>query len=84
MSLNIKKKETHKLAARVAKLTGESMTEAVTQALQERLERLESSHEGGLAERLAEIGRDSAKHVKEPFKSMNPDDLLYDDMGLPK
>jgi len=32
MSLNIKNKEAHKLASQPAKLTGESLTEAVTKA----------------------------------------------------
>ena len=38
MSLNIKDPETHELAAELAKATGESMTKAVTLAIQERLE----------------------------------------------
>ena len=41
MSLNIKKPEAHALAERLAKLTGETLTEAVTTALRERLARLE-------------------------------------------
>ena len=41
MSLNIKNPEAHALAARLAKKTGETLTEAVTIALRERLERLE-------------------------------------------
>ncbi|HEX5078287.1 MAG TPA: type II toxin-antitoxin system VapB family antitoxin, partial [Geminicoccaceae bacterium] len=39
MSLNIKSAEAHELAAELARLTGESMTKAVTEALRERLER---------------------------------------------
>lgn len=39
MSLNIKSREAHELAAELARLTGESMTKAVTEALRERLER---------------------------------------------
>ena len=45
MSLNIKNKETHKLADQLAKLTGESMTDAVTKAVRERLEKLITSLE---------------------------------------
>ena len=41
MSLNIKNPEAHALAARLAKKTGETLTDAVTIALRERLERLE-------------------------------------------
>jgi hypothetical protein len=39
MSLNIKSPEAHELAAELARLTGESMTKAVTEAIRERLER---------------------------------------------
>jgi antitoxin VapB len=38
----------------------------------------------GTAERILKIGRDCAAHIKEPFKTMNPDELLYDEKGLPK
>jgi antitoxin VapB len=84
MSLNIKNKETHKLASQLAKLTGENMTEAVTKAVRERLERIRSERGPGLAERLAEIGKDCAAHLKEPFRSAAHGDLLYDDKGLPR
>ena len=43
MSLNIKNKDAHKLANQLAKLTGENMTEAVTNALRERLDRVRSA-----------------------------------------
>ena len=39
MSLNIPSPEAHELAAELARLTGESMTKAVTEAIRERLER---------------------------------------------
>ena len=84
-SLNIKSKETHQLAARVAKLAGESMTEAVTQSLRERLERLESKHKQGLAERLLHIGDEFAAHLPSHDQSVDPTAFLYDDeTGLPK
>lgn len=41
MALNIKNREVESLAAEVAELTGESKTEAVRRALEERLLRLE-------------------------------------------
>jgi antitoxin VapB len=40
MSLNIKNEETHRLAQELARLTGESMTAAVTEAVRERLDRV--------------------------------------------
>jgi antitoxin VapB len=84
MALNIKNPETYKLAEELARRTGQNMTEAVTQALREQLDRLRHSQESTLAERILAIGRDCAAHLKEPFKSIDPDELLYDDKGLPK
>jgi antitoxin VapB len=84
MSLNIKNQEAHRLAQQLATITGESMTEAVTEALRERLDRVRRDPRQGMAERLMKIGKECAAHIKEPFKSMNVDDLLYDEKGLPK
>ena len=84
MSLNIKNKEAHKLANQLAKLTGENMTEAVTKAVRERLDRLRSQRGSGLADHLVRIGKDCAAHLKEPFRSADHDNLLYDEKGLPK
>ena len=84
MSLNIKNGEAHKLARQLSRLTGESMTEAVTEALREKLGRVQNKQSGGLAGRLLEIGRDCAPRLKEPFRSADHGDLLYDEKGLPK
>ena len=46
MALNIKDRDTERLAAEVAALTGESKTAAVRQALKERKQRLEVAHAG--------------------------------------
>ena len=79
-----KNKEANQLARQLAKLTGESLTLAVTEAVRERLDRVRSEHGIGLAERLLLIGRDCAAHLKEPFRSIDHDDMLYDDRGLPE
>ncbi len=84
MSLNIKNEETHKLANQLANLTGENMTEAVTKAVRERLERIRSQRGGGVAERLLRIGKDCAARLKEPYRSAAHADLLYDEKGLPR
>ena len=82
MSLNIKSEDAHRLARELAALTGESMTAAVTEALRERIERAKRSERHGLAERLLAIGRDCAAHLKEPYRSIDHAELLYDDRGL--
>jgi antitoxin VapB len=84
MSLNIKNEEAHKLAQELARRTGESMTEAVTEAVRERLKRVQDEGAGKLSDRLLEIGRDCAARLKEPFRSADHGDLLYDEKGLPK
>jgi antitoxin VapB len=84
MGLNIKKAETQKLARELAKLTGESMTAAVTEALRERLDRVRSSQGAGVADRLLKIGKDCARHLKEPYRSADHGELLYDEKGMPK
>jgi antitoxin VapB len=84
MTLNIKNEETHRLARQLASRTGESMTAAITAALQERLARIEREDEGGLASRLRAIGRDCAPRLKEPYRSADHGDLLYDEHGLPR
>jgi len=84
MAMNIKNEETQKLALQLSKLTGESMTSAVTEALRERLERLRAEQGAGMAERLMKIGRDCAAHLQEPFRTADHADLLYDEKGLPR
>lgn len=84
MALNIKSGDTHRLARELAALTGESMATAVTIALQERLDRLRQGEAGDLVEELLAIARDAAPRFKEPWRSMDHGDLLYDDKGLPK
>ncbi len=84
MSLNIKNEQAHKLANQLARATGESMTEAVTKAVEERLECIRAERGSDLAARLLKIGRDCAAHLKEPFRSASHGDLLYDKKGLPR
>jgi len=84
MNLNIKNQEAHRLAEKLAKLTGESLTSAVTTALRERLQRIQQEEKSRLADRLLELGRDCAVHLKEPFRSADHGELLYDEQGLPR
>ena len=84
MSLNIKSEEAHRLAQELARLTGESMTAAVTQAVRERLDRVRREQAVSLADRLLAIGKDCASRLREPFRSVDHADLLYDERGLPR
>ena len=61
MALNIRNAETERLAAELARITGETKTVAVTQALRDRLARVRRGRDGGsLADRLVAIGRECA------------------------
>jgi antitoxin VapB len=84
MSLNIKNEDAHRLARELAEATGESMTLAVSEAIKQRLERVRENSRAGLAERLLKIGRECAAHLKEPYKSIDHGELLYNEKGLPK
>jgi antitoxin VapB len=84
MSMSIKNKEACRLIKQLARLTGESLTTAVTEAVRERLDRVRRKHGVDLAERLLVIGRDCAAHLKEPYRSTNHGTMLYDERGLPK
>ena len=82
MGLNIKNEETHQLVRELSERTGETMTTAVTTAVRERLERVRREQGQSLADRLLAIGKDCAARLKEPFRSADHADLLYDERGL--
>jgi len=84
MSMNIKNDETYQLARELVKLTGESLTGAVTVALRERIERIRGERGAGLAERLVAIGKECASHLGDPHRAAEHGDLLYDEIGLPR
>ena len=84
MGLSVKNPETEHLVRELARLTGESQTKAITEAVRERLRHLQAGRGEGLADRLLAIGQDCAPRLKEPFRSAEHGDLLYDDLGLPR
>jgi len=84
MALNIKNPEACELVQELAQLTGESMTEAITTAVRERLERTKQHSKEGVAEKLMQIARESGPLWVEPYKSTPHGELLYDEDGLPK
>lgn len=84
MALNIRNRETERLASELAAETGETKTEAVTKALRDRLTRVrrERSHRG-LADELDEIARHCAALPVRDDRT--PDEILgYDAHGLPR
>ena len=84
MALNIRNRETERLAEAVAKLTGETKTQAVMQALRDRLARLRRERTNRrLADELDEIARHCSRL---PIRdSRTADEIIgYDERGLPR
>ena len=86
MSLNIKNPETYRLVKELARETGQSMTAAVADAVRERLERIRAERgekridiERGLA-----LLREIRERLGPEYLAQDFDELLYDEMGLPK
>lgn len=85
MTLNIKNEKTCRLARDLARLTGDTMTGAITLALQERLAREERRRDlDARIEELLAIGRRCAESLQPGPSAVEHGDLLYDDRGLPK
>ena len=83
MPLSIKDPEADRLARAVAQRTGESISNAVITALRERLEREEQKAEDveSLVQEAMAIGR---HFVSLPVTDKRvPDEILYDDNGMP-
>jgi antitoxin VapB len=74
MSLNIKNAEAYALASELARLTGNSMTTVVLEALQKETR----------VQELMAIGQRCAAHIVQPVNAVDHGDLLYDAHGLPR
>lgn len=81
-TLNLKDPEAHRLAAEISRLTGESMTRAVTTALKEKLDRIEHCDSKATTQELRAIAKGISSQVQRPY--IDHSALLYDENGLPK
>ena len=83
MALNIRNQHAEELAVTVARLAGETKTQAVTQALQERLDRIRAASVGkNFVEDILEIGRQCA--ALPVLDDRSADEIIgYDENGLP-
>ncbi len=84
MQLNIKNPEARELAAELAKRTGESMSQAVTTAIRERLDR-ENRDKQRFYKRMGDIA-DELENLPalDPRSLYEIMDDMYDEDGLPK
>ena len=83
MALNIKNLRACLLIEELAKTTGETMTGAIVIAVEERLKRLRQQQPASLADRLLAIGQDCAKRLGPEYRTLDHDQLLYDEKGMP-
>jgi len=84
MPLNIRNKVTEALASELAKLTGETKTMAVTEALRERLRRVRETR---VRKRIADELDEIALHCSTlPIRdARSADDIIgFDEHGLPR
>ena len=84
MALSIKNEEVDQLARKLARLNDESLTEAVLQALRERLERMQGRKTG--AELFEAVERIQERIARAPeLDSRTSDEIIgYDEHGLPR
>jgi antitoxin VapB len=73
-----------KASSRASKADWRKHDRRVTEAARERLDRVCGERGVGLADRLLKIGEDCAAHLREPFRSVDHGELLYDEKGLPR
>jgi len=84
MALNIRNQETERLAETLAKLAGETKTEAVTKALRDRLARLRRERSRRrLADELDQIAEHCASLPVLDARRAE-EILVYDENGLPR
>lgn len=83
MGMNIKSDDTHRRAKELARITGETIAEAVDRAVSERLERLRRQrNRKALAAKLLKLGDQCSRLPVVDKRSA--DEMLYDERGLPR
>lgn len=85
MDLSIKDPRADKLVRSLAKLTGETLTEAIVNSLEERLYREQRKH-GNIGEKVQEINEMVKRFNQRPIlNNRTPDEIIgYDEHGLPR
>ncbi len=82
MPLSIRDKKTDHLARELAQVTGESITEAISKALEQRLDRIRNQN--SLGKRKSEIEAITQRFRNNLTGSLLTDDDLYDERGVPR
>ena len=83
MGMNIKSDDTHRRAKELARITGESIAEAVDRAVTQRLERLRRQrNRKELAAKLLKSGERCSR--LPVIDERSAEEMLYDESGLPR
>jgi antitoxin VapB len=84
MALNIKNQEVERLAHALAEATGETLTDAVGEALRERLAQVQRGRAPSVG-LLREVRQIQQTIAQLPIRdARDPEQILYDDNGLPR
>lgn len=81
MGMNIKNEEAHRLATQVASIYDETITEAVTVALRERLAKAMTQDR---LEKLRILAQEIAVQMPKAMTRESVDSMLYNELGLPR
>ena len=85
MSLNIKNEEACRLVGELARLTGETMTGAITVAVRERLERERRGRSvEARVRKMCAVAERCAELLGPGPSAVEHGDALYDERGLPR
>ena len=85
MSLNIKNEEAYLLASELSRLTGQSMTAVVLDALRRRRQQLDQQQKKATQRKeLMAIAKRCAAHLHPPLSAVQHGELLYGEDGLPQ
>jgi antitoxin VapB len=83
MALSIKSDEADRLARELASQTGETLTEAVVVALQERLDREQAKRGASMRQRLARLAAEVRALPVADARA--PEEIIgYDEAGVPR
>lgn len=85
MSLNIKNREAYDLANELARLTGQSLTAVVLDALRKQRKQVQQQQQKEKqVQELMAIAKRCATHIRRPVTALEHGDMLYDESGMPQ
>ncbi len=85
MSVNIKNQRVSNLVIQLVEATGGSITDAVGQAVEEKLNQIKkNSSRQGIGRRLLALGEKCEREAPREWLTWDHDQEFYDDQGLPK